>query len=89
MVIYICPSSNIFGQPLFFEHVKRIWKATNLEQIKFENIQVKVPIDKNGKFDYTKQKEVATMYEIIEKTKQEITEYTNTIKNSKVTIVDT
>ena len=54
-----------------------------------ENIQVKVPIDKNGKYDYTKQKEVATMYEIIEKTKQEFTEYTNTIKNFKVTIVDT
>ena len=75
-------------QPLFFDMSKG-YGNNKLGTNQIENIQVKVPIDKNGKYDYTKQKEVATMYEIIEKTKQEFTEYTNTIKNSKVTIVDT
>ena len=75
-------------QPLFFDMSKGYGnKKLGTNQI--ENIQVKVPIDKNGKYDYKKQKEVATMYEIIEKTKQKFTEYTDAIKNSKVVIIDT
>lgn len=72
-------------QPLFFDMSKG-YGNNKLGTNQIENIQVKVPIDENGKYDYRKQKEVATMYEIIEKTKQEFTEYTDTIKNSKVPI---
>ena len=75
-------------QPLFFDMSKG-YGNNKVGTNQIENIQVKVPVDGNEKIDYGKQTEIATMYEIIEKTKQEFVEYINVIKNCKVVIINT
>ena len=74
-------------QPLFFDMSKG-YGNNKLGTNQIENIQVKIPIDENGDLDYRKQKKIATMYEIIEKTKHEFIEYIDMIKNCKVTLAN-
>jgi len=43
-----------------------------LKKTHIEKIKIKIPIDKNGEYDLTKQKEIAEKYKLIEQTKTEL-----------------
>lgn len=73
-------------QPKFYEQAKGYGKKElKLNQVR--NIQVKIPIDDEGNYDYEKQKEIAKLYESIDKTKQSWVENMADIKNYNVEVI--
>jgi len=74
-------------QPKFYEQAKGYGKKElKLNQVR--NIQVKIPIDDEGNYDYEKQKEIAKLYESIDKTKQSWVENMDDIKNYNVEVIN-
>ena len=72
-------------QPAFYK-ISKGYGNNKVGTNQIKDILVKVPIDKNGKFDFEKQKEIAQKYEKVEELKKELTEKLDMLANYKLTM---
>lgn len=57
-----------------------------LTEAMLKNVSIQIPINKKGKFDFEKQKEIAQKYEKVEKLKKELTEKLDMLANYKISL---
>lgn len=70
-------------QKLFFDNVKK-GDVPSITWSRIKDLEVTVPIDKNGNYDIEKQKEIVKKYEIVEEKKQELKEKLDYFKDVQV-----
>lgn len=75
-------------QKLFFDNVKK-GDVPSITWSRIKDLEVTVPIDKNGNYDIEKQKEVVQKYEIVEEKKKELKEKLDYFKDVQVDFMAT
>ncbi|MEJ8751437.1 restriction endonuclease subunit S [Lagierella sp. ICN-221743] len=75
-------------QKLFFDNVKK-GDVPSITWSRIKDLEVTVPIDKNGNYDIEKQKEVVKKYEIVDEKKKELKEKLDYFKDVQVDFMAT
>ncbi len=75
-------------QKLFFDNVKK-GDVPSITWSRIKDLEVIVPIDKNGNYDIEKQKEVVKKYEVVDEKKKELKEKLDYFKDVQVDFMAT